>query len=169
MFEPGGFYRPLKARQRQWRTATAEANFTARASLAGPLENDRARHDVPRLTTFRSQGQFNTSIYSYRDRLRGVSGTRMAVFMDPSDIDRFGLKESDQVSLAAAADDSVRRETGGFIVHAYAIPEGCIGGYYPECNPLVPVRHHAKECMVPAVNCIPARVQKSGIFVPIPA
>ena len=34
------------------------------------------------LATFRSQGQFNTTVYSDRDRFRVVFGTRMVLFMN---------------------------------------------------------------------------------------
>jgi len=41
--------------------------------------------------TLRSNDQFNTTIYGYEDRLRDVSGTRDIVFMNPADIEQFGL------------------------------------------------------------------------------
>ena len=28
---------------------------------------------------------------------------------------------------------------------AYDVPRGCIGAYYPECNVLIPLSHHAEE------------------------
>ena len=31
-------------------------------------------------------------------------------------------------------------------------------GYYPECNPLVPLWHHAEGSKVPAAKSIPVRV-----------
>jgi hypothetical protein len=34
MFEPGGFPRPLGARERKWKTATGKANFTVTESLS---------------------------------------------------------------------------------------------------------------------------------------
>ena len=34
----------------------------------------------------------------------------------------------------------------------------CIGGYYPECNPLIPLWHHAEGSKVPAAKSIPVRV-----------
>ena len=37
----------------------------------------------------------------------------------------------------------------------YDIPRGCVAGYYPECNPLIPLWHHAKESKVPAAKAIP--------------
>ena len=43
---------------------------------------DAERRDVFQLATFRSQGQFNTTVYSDRDRFRVVFGTRMVLFMN---------------------------------------------------------------------------------------
>ena len=47
---------------------------------------------------------------------------------------RLGLRKGDRVILSTAADDGVERRLGGLRVVAYAIPEGCLAGYYPECN-----------------------------------
>jgi molybdopterin-dependent oxidoreductase alpha subunit len=161
MWEPGGFHRPLAARQRKWKTKTGKANFIAPKGFAGNIDTDAEHDDVFQLSTFRSQGQFNTTVYSDRDRFRGIYGTRMVLFMNRNDIDRLGIAEGDMVSLAtdaAAAKDGVRRQVDGLIVHAYNIPEGCLGAYYPECNPLIPVSHHAKGSKVPASKCVPVRV-----------
>jgi len=118
-------------------------------------------HDVFQLTTIRSQGQFNTTIYSDRDRFRGVSGSRMVLFMNSAD-ERAGLEEGAIVGLTTAIDDGIRRHVGGFTVHRYNIPEGCLAGYYPECNPLVPLSHHAKGSFVPASKGNPVRLEKTG-------
>ena len=53
------------------------------------------------------------------------------------------------------------RRVDGFIVHAYNIPQGCVGGYYPECNPLIPLWHHAKGSLVPASKGIPVVIEKA--------
>ena len=37
----------------------------------------------------------------------------------------------------------------------YDIPEGCVAGYYPELNPLIPLWHHAEGSQVPAAKSIP--------------
>jgi molybdopterin-dependent oxidoreductase alpha subunit len=160
MFQPGGFHRPLAARRREWKTKTGKANFIAPKSLAGNVGTRSGQTGVFQLTTIRSQGQFNTTVYSDRDRFRGVSGTRMVLFMNPADITRTGLREGDTVGLATTIEESTRRHVDGFIVHAYNIPEGCLAGYYPECNPLVPLSHHAKGSFVPAVKGVPVRVVK---------
>lgn len=161
MWEPGGFHRPLAARRREWKTKTGKANFIAPKTFAGNIDTDAEHDDVFQLSTFRSQGQFNTTVYSDRDSFRGVYGTRMVLFMNCNDIDRLGIAEGDRVSLitaAAAARDSVHRQIDGLIVRAYNIPEGCLGAYYPECNPLIPVSHHANGSKVPASKGVPVRV-----------
>jgi anaerobic selenocysteine-containing dehydrogenase len=165
MWQPGGFHRPLAARHREWKTKTKKANFITPKTLAGNVDIDAERRDVFQLSTFRSQGQFNTTVYNDRDRFRGIDGTRMVLFMNRNDIDRLGLAEGECVNLVtdvAVAQDGKHRQVDGFIVHAYNIPEGCLGGYFPECNPLVPVSHHAEGSKVPAVKGVPVRVQKTS-------
>jgi anaerobic selenocysteine-containing dehydrogenase len=123
---------------------------------------NEARSDILQLTTFRSQGQFNTTVYSDRDRFRGISGTRMVLFMNQNDIVRLELNEGDIVSLKTAVGDDATRRVDGFVVQAYNIPEGCLGGYYPECNPLILVWRHAKGSFVPAAKGVPVRVEKDA-------
>jgi len=162
MFQPGGFHRPLAAKHREWKTKTGKANFIVPKSLAGNVDTPPGEADVFQLTTIRSQGQFNTTVYSDRDRFRGVFGTRMVLFMNPADVARQGLEEGEIVGLTTAIEDGIRRHVGGFIVRGYNIPEGCLAAYYPECNPLVPISHHAKGSFVPAVKGVPVRIEKTG-------
>jgi molybdopterin-dependent oxidoreductase alpha subunit len=164
MWEPGGFHRPLGAKQREWKTKTGKANFIAPPSLATDIDTPEDERDILQLITLRSQGQFNTTVYAYRDRFRGVEGTRMVLFMHHNDMDRLELKPDEIVSLVTATGkDDVRRQVDGFIVRPYDIPEGCIGGYYPECNPLVPLWHHEERAKVPASKSVPVRVVKTGL------
>ena len=118
--------------------------------------------DVLRLMTLRSNDQFNTTIYGYDDRFRGVKGTRKIVFMNRKDIERFALHDGDIVTLSAVADDHVERRVSGLRVIAYDIPEGCCGGYYPECNPLIPLWHYAERSKVPAAKSIPVTVERTA-------
>ncbi len=55
----------------------------------------------------------------------------MVLFMNRRDIERLGLRDAQTVDLVGAADDGVERRVAGFRVVAYDVPEGCIGGYYP--------------------------------------
>jgi hypothetical protein len=62
------------------------------------------------------------------------------------------------VTLTTAVDDGVTRQVSGLRVVPYNIPEGCCAAYYPECNPLIPVWHHADKSKVPAAKSIPIRI-----------
>lgn len=163
MWQPGGFHRPLPARHREWKTETGKANFIAPDTLETDPDATPADHDVLRLITLRSNDQFNTTVYGYNDRFRGIHGTRTVVLMHRNDIDRLELHEGEQVRLVTAADDGVDRQLGGLTVIAYDIPEGCCGGYYPECNVLVPLWHHAERAKVPAAKSVPVRVVREEV------
>ena len=117
------------------------------------------RDDVLQLITLRSNDQFNTTIYGYDDRFRGIKGTRMVVLINQRDMTRFGLVEGQDVSLSTIAADGVDREVRGFRIHRYDIPNGCIGAYYPECNPLIPLWHHAERSKVPAAKSVPVVIK----------
>jgi molybdopterin-dependent oxidoreductase alpha subunit len=159
LWQPGGFHRPLGARERRWNTKTGKANFITPDSLVTDIDIGPEDRDIVQLITLRSNGQFNTTIYNYDDRFRGIHGSRYVVLMHPNDINRFALREGSTVTLATAANDGVKREVGGLRVVAYNIPEGCIAGYYPECNPLLPLWHHEKKAKTPAAKSIPVRVR----------
>jgi molybdopterin-dependent oxidoreductase alpha subunit len=159
LWEPGGFHRPISARKRVWKTETGKANFITPTSLSTDIDIPPEQRDVLQLITLRSNGQFNTTVYNYDDRFRGIYGSRHVVMMHQNDIDRFGLKEGETVVLTTAVDDGVERKVGGLRVVAYEIPEGCIAGYYPECNPLLPLWHYAEKSKTPAAKSIPVRVK----------
>ena len=163
MDEPGGFARPLPARKREWKTETGKANFLVPAGLRTDLETDLDDPEILQLITLRSNDQFNTTIYGYEDRFRGISGTREVVLMNREDAARFGLRDGDRVALSTVAEDNIRREVGGLRVVHYDIPPGAIGGYYPECNPLIPLWHHAEGSKVPAAKSVPVRVRKESL------
>ena len=65
---PGGFHRPVAARERKWKTKNGKANFLGHDGL--DAEPDMPAHgpEVLRLMTLRSDDQFNTTIYSLDDR-----------------------------------------------------------------------------------------------------
>ncbi|MBV8166162.1 MAG: FdhF/YdeP family oxidoreductase, partial [Alphaproteobacteria bacterium] len=64
MWQPGGFHRPIAARKRQWKTESGKATFIVPKALSGNIDVDPAQRDVFQLATFRSQGQFNTTVYN---------------------------------------------------------------------------------------------------------
>lgn len=158
MWEPGGFQRDLPANRRDWHTESGRANFITPTGLDEDADMPGVGHDVLRLMTLRSNDQFNTTVYGYYDRFRGIKNTRKVVLMNRSDIDRLGLKIGQPVTLRTVADDGVDRKLSGLLVVAYNIPIGCIGGYYPECNVLMPIWHYAIGSKTPAAKTIPVTV-----------
>ena len=163
MFDPGGIIRPLAARERKWNTRTGKANFIAPAQL---FAGDMATFGQPgvfQLVTFRSNDQFNTTVYGFDDRFRGVKGTRMVVFMNADDIAEQGFRDGDFVDLTGAIEDGVHRAIPGFRIVAYAIPKGCIGAYFPEANALVPLGHHDRQARTPAYKATPVRISRSAV------
>ena len=160
MWTPGGFRKPLAAAERIWKTPSGKAEFTTPDELPGNPDMDGGA-GVLRLFTIRSDGQFNTTIYSNDDRFRGVRGSRMVLFMGEADMARHGLRQGDVVALRTSSDDGVERRVDGLQIVPYDVPAGCIAGYYPECNPLIPLWHHAKESKVPAAKSIDVLLERS--------
>ena len=161
MWTPGGFRKPVGAAHRVFETESGRAQFTVPEQLQGDPAMDAAPPEL-RLFTIRSDGQFNTTIYHLDDRFRGVFGSRMVLFMAASDMARHGLAQGDLVALRCAAEDGVARRVDGLAVVPYDLPQGCVAGYYPELNPLIPLWHHAKESKVPAAKSIDVLLERSA-------
>jgi molybdopterin-dependent oxidoreductase alpha subunit len=161
MWQKGGFLRPVPARERIWKTKTGRANFVTPRGLDEDPDMPAKGRDTLRLMTLRSNDQFNTTIYGYNDRFRGVAGTRMVIFMNPDDINRLGFAEGEEVDIETASNDGVRRVLAGCRVTPYDIPAGCVGAYYPEANVLLPMSHYAECSKTPAAKNIPVRVRRN--------
>lgn len=157
MFEEGGFYRGNPAHERIWKTESGKAEFTDPTVMSSLGVGDAPGRF--HLITMRSNDQFNTTIYGHDDRLRGLKGSRMIVLINPTEMQRAGLKEGDVVSLVGDAGDDQHREVAGLTVTPFNLPDGCLGGYYPEMNPLVPLWYHDKASKTPAAKGVPVRIQ----------
>jgi anaerobic selenocysteine-containing dehydrogenase len=141
-----------------WNTDSGKAVITtpSRLSVHG-FADKTGRY---RLLTMRSNDQFNTTIYGYSDRFRGIEGTRDVVLMNPADIAEAGLADGDRVKLVSDYDgDDIERVLGGLTLVAYNLPRGTIAGYYPECNVLVPITHHDETSKTPASKSVPVRIE----------
>ncbi|PRY93796.1 molybdopterin-dependent oxidoreductase alpha subunit [Hasllibacter halocynthiae] len=158
MLQPGGFYRGNAARERRWKTDSGRANFTTPTTLTA-LGHDTVGEDAAMtLVTLRSNDQFNTTIYGFSDRLRGLEGSREVVLINRDEIARLGLAEGQPVTLRSAIEDGVTREVGPLAVTAFDLPPGCVAGYYPELNPLVPLSYHERNSQTPAYKGAPVRI-----------
>lgn len=165
MWTPGGFRRPVPAAERIWKTPSGRAEFIVPADLDGDPDQLRPGGAVLRLFTVRSDGQFNTTLYNEDDRLRGIGGGRRVLLANPADLHRLGFNAGQLVDVEAVAADGIARRVDGLRLVAYDVPSGCIAGYYPECNPLLALAHHALDSKVPAAKSIavtlaPARVAR---------
>ncbi len=157
LFEPGGFYRGNKARERIWNTESGKAQFTAPTTSTALGEAPRGEA-VMTLVTLRSNDQFNTTIYGFSDRLRGLEGGRDVVLVSRDEMARLGLSEGQKVALECAIDDGVTRRVDGLTVTPYDLPPGCVAGYYPELNPLVPLDYCERNSQTPAYKGTPVRI-----------
>ncbi|HTH44508.1 MAG TPA: formate dehydrogenase, partial [Oxalicibacterium sp.] len=158
MWTPGGFARPLGARHRKWDTENGKANFRTPANFIEDPDLPACGPDVLRLMTTRGDSQFNTTVYALDDRFRNVFGTRHVLLMNAKDMHRLGLKEASFVTAVTDSHDGVHRSVGHLRVQPFDIPAGCVLGYFPELNPLVPLSHHAKDSKVPAGKSVPIRL-----------
>ena len=157
MFEPGGFYRGNPARNREWKTDSGKAQFTTPTTLSA-LGEESGGDTAMTLVTLRSNDQFNTTIYGFSDRLRGLEGSREIVLINRDEMARLGLDEGQRVSLVCAIRDGIERRVDGLKVTAYDLPQRCVAGYYPELNPLVPLGYHEKNSQTPAYKGTPVEI-----------
>lgn len=155
MFTPGGFYRGNAARERTWKTESGKAEFTAPdvlTSLGRPPDGGELT-----LVTLRSNDQFNTTIYGFDDRLRGLED-RDILLVNPEEIARAGLSPGQEVRIACAVEDGHDRVSRPLKVTPFDLPPRCVGAYYPEINPLIPLQLHDELSKTPAYKGVPVRI-----------
>jgi len=154
--DPNGFHLDVPPRRLVWPTPNGKANFLLFPGLAAnaPVSDP----EMLRLATVRSHDQFNTTIYSFNDRYRGVHNNRMVLFMNADDRAARGLEPGSTIALETITDDGIERRVDGLTVIDYPMPRGSVAGYYPELNPLLPLEYHDKISGTPAAKSIPVRV-----------
>jgi molybdopterin-dependent oxidoreductase alpha subunit len=161
--QPGGFHLRVASRERDWVTTTGKANFVIAAiDKDTPIRRARKQHGerVMTLMTTRSHDQYNTTIYAMDDRYRGVFGQRRVLFINKEDLQMLGLQAGEWVDMATVWDDGIDRRADGFLLVEYDIPRGCVGAYYPETNPLVPLNSVADICNTPTSKSIPVLLHR---------
>lgn len=114
------------------------------------------------LQTLRSHDQFNTTIYGFNDRYRGIRKGREVVFVNPEDLRELGLSDGDRVDIHSEYDDGVDRVLRGFRVVSYPTPRGCAAAYYPEANVLVPLDSVAEGSNTPVSKAVVVRLVASA-------
>ena len=156
---PGGYVLPHPPRDsRTFPTESGRAEFTVSTIEALQVPPG---HLI--LQTVRSHDQFNTTIYGFSDRYRGIEGGRQVVFVNPRDISELGFHDGEIVDLVThwEGDDRVRRASG-FRIVAYQTPHGSAAAYYPETNSLVPLDSTAVESNTPTSKSVIIRLERCG-------
>jgi molybdopterin-dependent oxidoreductase alpha subunit len=148
----GGFSLPNGPREGVFPTPSGKARFTV-ADVPG----QKSRPDELDLMTIRSHDQFNTTVYGYADRYRGIKSSRRVVFANPGDLQRLGLRPGQKVDIVSLY-DGLERRVDGFTLVAYPIPSGCAAAYFPEANPLVPASHRDPQSGCPASKKVAVRL-----------
>lgn len=155
--QPHGFHLDIPPRRRVWPTPNGKANILVMPGL--DVDDPVHDPDMLRLATVRSHDQYNTTIYSYNDRYRGVYNDRMVLFMNIEDRLARGLDKEARVSLETISADGVQRRVEGLTVLDYPMPRGALAGYYPELNPLLPLDYYDRISGTPAAKSIPVRMR----------
>lgn len=158
--KPGGFRLPLPPTERIWPTPSGRAEFISFKGLSEDPAGDNA--DVLRLSTIRSHGQYNTTIYNLDDRYRGVFGRRDVVFMNKQDLAERQIEHGDLVDLETAVLGAAPTRLSGLTAVEHDISRGSVAAYYPEANILVPLDWHDPQCGTPAYKSVPVRIVRAG-------
>ena len=158
--QPGGFRLYVGASVRDWGGPGKKAKFIALPGLNEDLRNDEP--GVLTLTTVRSHDQYNTSIYSFSDRYRGVNGRRDVVFMSAADLIARKLRHGDRIDIESCVSTKIAgaepRRVKGFVAIEYNLPLGSAAMYFPEGNGLVPLDSHDTQSGTPAYKSVPVRI-----------
>jgi molybdopterin-dependent oxidoreductase alpha subunit len=162
---PGGFHLGVASRDRVWITPSGKAQFLVHGiEFDTPIHRARTAHGERLMTlmTTRSHDQYNTTIYGLDDRYRGVYGQRRVLFANQLDIEMLGFEAGQRVDITSVWDDGITRRADSFLLVAYDIPRGCLGAYYPETNPLVPLSSVADGAGTPTSKSIPVLLRASS-------
>ena len=160
--QPGGFYLGNSAASYQWQTNSGKACFS-NASL--PNDIVRASQDNNQLTfvmqTMRSHDQYNTTIYGFKDRYRGLSGEREIILVNPKDIRKLKLKAGDKVDITSLWQGEESRQVQHFTLVEYDIPQGQVACYFPEANALIPLMSKGDDSDTPTSKSVLVQIQPS--------
>jgi molybdopterin-dependent oxidoreductase alpha subunit len=151
--QPLGFRLHQPAREREFLTTSARAEFSA-AALPDVIE----RGEVLVLQTMRSHDQWNTTIYSDNDRYRGVKNLRTLVFMNEQDMREREIEQGQFVRITSTSRDGSTREVTDFRALRYDIPRGAAAGYMPELNALIGLADYSRQSDQPLMKNVRVRI-----------
>jgi len=156
--QDGGFVLPNGPRDsRTFHTPTGKAVITV-----NKLEFLDRPPGTLILQTLRSHDQFNTTIYGFDDRYRGIKKGRHVVFVNPDDLAELGLEDGQRVDVHGIHDDGEERVLRNYRVVSYPSAKGCAAAYYPEANVLVPLDNVADGSNTPVSKAVIVRLRPAG-------
>jgi molybdopterin-dependent oxidoreductase alpha subunit len=163
---PGGFYLGNSARDLNWKTPQGKAQICSHTLPENILIFDAPstpKKPVFVMQTMRSHDQYNTTVYGFDDRYRGVFGERNVVFINQRDINALGLKAEDIVDIETLWTDDKKRKIHGFKLIPYEIPQGNVAAYFPEANPLIPLESTGEFSDTPTSKSIAVVITPSEV------
>ena len=153
---PGGFRLRVGASTREWDTPDGKAHFIV---FSGTEEDQRRNDGSLILATIRSHDQYNTTIYGFDDRYRGIHGRRDVVFANAEDLAELGLAHGDIVDVVAGPDRVLGQQTAV----AHAIAKGSLAAYYPEANCLIALDDRDRRSGTPSYKSTPVTLRRAGL------
>lgn len=138
--------------QRKFATPNGKARFHAVKQVHQP---ELAENQF-RMMTIRSEGQFNTVVYEDYDLYRGQD-RRDIVLLNPSDMEKLGLKTDQQVKIHSVAGEMRYQK-----VRPFNVRSGNALMYCPEANILIP-RDLDPESKTPAFKNILITIEPEAI------
>src|SRR4051794_8004401 len=154
--EEGGLVLRSPAAHREWKTASARAQFGVVPTPGISLPEGQLR-----VFPIRSHDQYNPAIYALGDRYRGIKGARRVVLMHADDMAERGIRAGGEVDLRSHYVDGVERIAPRFRAVAYDVPRGCCAAYFPEANVLVPLGKTAKLSNQPSSKLVPVTIARA--------
>lgn len=149
--QPGGFHLPNAAAQRKWNTPSGKAQFV----ISSIEEDDGIETNYFILNTVRSHDQYNTTVYGYNDRYRGVHNRRDILFMHEQDIAELHLNAGEKIDVVSYHG----RVLANLTVAPYPIAKGTVAAYFPEANVLLTSDDYDHESGIPAYKSIPVTLR----------
>ena len=150
--QPGGFYLGNSAARFDWQTESRKAQIKTNdlpVDIVSASQRALTDNKIFVLQTLRSHDQYNTTVYGYEDRYRGISGEREVILMNAQDMNDLGFSEQQMVDIEALWPDDIERKVNGFKVIPYDIPLGNVACYFPEANPLIALESFGDHSYTP--------------------
>ena len=159
MWTPGGFRRPIGRARARMEDPNGKANSSCRAASTRIPTCPRRGRTCCALMTMRSDDQFNTTVYGYDDRFRGVYGTRMVLLMNRARHRAAGLQRRRDGQPAHRGRRRPRAASvDGLRVTRLRHSRGLLCRLLPGMQSADPAVAPRQALKVPAAKSIPVRV-----------